>query len=125
MTTEVVNPESSRVEITIVGPETMSKMFDDRTSPILSIEIPLRTRMANSFSVKYIFRRKRNLDIIKLSGSPRYSVPITALVNKPVNRSAISGYDDVAANRFDANRVAITGYRMTFIIERGAGLVVR
>ena len=125
MSSETANPESIRVDITIIGLETMSKILDDRISPTLSIVIPLRRVKATSLDVSW-FRRKRNLDLIKLSGTPRYSAPIRALTNRPDNKTASSGYDDVAEKRTDATkRVAIMGYRMIFIIERAAAWIVR
>jgi len=125
MNADTESPESIRVEITIIGLERMSKMLDDRASPTLSIAISLRRVMVNSLIVRW-FRRKRNLDPIKLSGSPRYSAPMRALANKPDNKTASSGNDDVAENRPDAmKRVAIVGYRMIFIIERAVAWVVR
>jgi len=108
------------VESTIIGLEMISTMRDESISPRLSSTIPHRNVKANSLVVRFL-RRSRNLDLIRLSGSPRYSAPIRALANKPDNKTANSGYDDVAENRPDAKkRVTIMGYRMTFIIDREA-----
>jgi hypothetical protein len=109
------------VESTIIGLEMTSKMLDDRISPKLSNTIPPRRAIVRSLVVR-IFRRKRNLDLIKPSGSPRYKAPITALANKPDKKTASSGYDDAAEKRPEATkRVIIMGYRMALIIDRKAG----
>ena len=120
MIKETASPESSIVESTIIELEMISKMFNDRISPRLSIAIPPRNVMTSSLVVRF-FRRKRNLNLRRLNGSPRYNAPIRALASKPDNRTANSGYDDVTENRPDATkRVTIMGYRMTFIIDREA-----
>ncbi len=107
------------MESTIIGLEMMSKMLDDRNSPRLSNAIPHRNVMASSLVVRFL--RRSRLDLVRLSGSPRYSAPIRLLANKPDNKTANSGYDDVVENRLDAKkRVTIMGYRMTFIIDREA-----
>jgi uncharacterized membrane-anchored protein len=125
MIAEIVIPESSMVEITIIGLETMSKTLDDRLSPTLRMAISLRRVIASSFVV-IPFRRERSFDLIKISGSPRYSAPIRALASKPDNKTASSGYDNVTENRAEATkRIAMRGYRMTFIIERGTAWFVR
>ena len=108
MITEVASPESSRVESTIIGPETISKGLDDRISPAQRTAIPL-TRAAASNLVVSRCRPERCFDLIKVSGSPRYSAPIRELASNPDNKTASSGYFDVA-NRLDArNRTPIMG----------------
>jgi len=52
MIAETVSPESIKVETTIIGLEMMSNMLDDRTSPILSIAMPLRRVSASSLAVR-------------------------------------------------------------------------
>ncbi len=90
MIAEVASPESSRVESIIIGPETISRILDNRISPAHRTAIPLTRAVASNLVVRR-FHYERSFDLIKVSGSPRYSAPIRELASNPDNKTASSG----------------------------------